>query len=50
MGLDSEPKTRTEKKGIDKVKSNSSKYIYSQKHIRIVEARTENKNTLQKNE
>ena len=50
MGLDSDPKTRSEKKGIDKAKTNSGKYIYSQKHIRLIEARNENKKTLQKNE
>ena len=41
MGLDSDPKTRSEKKGKDKAKNKSGNYIYSTKHIRLIEARLE---------
>jgi hypothetical protein len=35
----SQPKTRSEKKGKDKKKDKSGNFIYSTKHIRLIEAR-----------
>jgi len=35
----SQPKTRGEKKGKDKKKDKSGNFIYSSKHIRLIEAR-----------
>jgi len=43
MAFDSEPKTRSEKKGKDKAKNKSGNHIYSTKRVRLIEARLENK-------